>query len=181
MDREEYINVYKNYYDARKKNKTSLNLEDCLVISGMVCATDSKTILDFGCGHGLQYKRDKMHQKMRIALEDIVLYDIANPRHNVLPDHNVDGVISTDVMEHIPEEFLPEALTAIFTKADKFVYLTVHCGLATKILSNGENAHCTIKHPREWNALFKKYNTKNLPLYVRYRIPTKPEMNPLNL
>jgi hypothetical protein len=181
MNREEMVSLYEDYYGKRKKNKTTINDSDALIIAGMACGTKSKSILDYGCGHGLQYKRDGLHKKMRIDLRNVFLYDIGNPRHNVLIDHNVDGVICTDVLEHIPEEFLDEALTNIFTKADKFVYLTIHCGLAKKVLSNGQNAHCTIKHPREWKRLIKEYNTKELPVYVKFNIPTNPAMNPLNI
>lgn len=181
MNREEMVSLYEDYFKERKQSKTSLKEKDALVIAGMVAGTKSKTILDYGCGHGLQYKRDKMHKIMRVDINDVFLYDIGNPECNVLPQHNVDGVVCTDVLEHIPQEHLDEALTNIFTLAEKFIYLSVHCGLAKKILSNGENAHCTIKHPREWEKIFKEYNKKELPIYVKFSIPTNPEMNPLKL
>ena len=49
------------------------------------------------------------------------LYDPGVEQFEKMPKGKFDGVYSTDVMEHIPEEELPESLEFIFSKADKFV------------------------------------------------------------
>ena len=59
-------------------------------------------------------------------------------------------MISTDVLEHIPEKVIPKTLNQIFERADKFVYLAICTRLAHAILPNGENAHCTVKEPDWW-------------------------------
>ena len=78
------------------------------------------------------------------------LYDPAYEEHNILPEKTFDGVISTDVLEHIPEEVIPKTLSQIFERAEKFVYLAICTRLAQAILPNGENAHCTVKEPNWW-------------------------------
>ena len=120
-----------------------------------------KSVLDYGCGHGKQWTERKIHKKMKIP--EYALYDIAYPDWTEMPEGKFDLVISTDVLEHIPEgELLDEALENIFSKANKAVFLKVGTTPAMKVLSNGENAHCTLKKPEEWRsileALAKKYD-----------------------
>ena len=58
-------------------------------------------------------------------------------------------MISTDVLEHCPEDDLAWIVDEIFGFADRFVFANVACYPASKRLPTGENAHCTIK-PRDW-------------------------------
>jgi hypothetical protein len=80
---------------------------------------------------------------------ELVCYDPAYEPHSGLPEGKFDGVISTDVLEHCPEEDLPWVIEEIFGYAKRFVFANVACFPARKKLPNGENAHCTIK-PIEW-------------------------------
>ena len=54
-----------------------------------------------------------------------------------------DGVISTDVLEHIPEEDIPWVLDDLFAQAKTFIYAVAACYPAKKIMPDGTNAHCT--------------------------------------
>ena len=81
---------------------------------------------------------------------DITCYDPAVPEFSKLPDGKFDIVICTSVLEHIPEDQLMDTIKTIFSKANKFVFFVIHCGLATNLLSDGTNAHCTIYHPKKW-------------------------------
>ena len=65
--------------------------------------------------------------------------------YDTLPDGPFDGVISTDVLEHIPEEHLPETFDQIFSRAERFVFLAICTRKAIAILPSGENAHCTLR------------------------------------
>lgn len=98
-----------------------------------------------------------------MKIPEYALYDIAYPDWTEMPEGKFDLVISTDVLEHIPEgELLDEALENIFSKANKAVFLKVDTNPAMKVLSNGQNAHCTLKSKEEWRsileALAKKYD-----------------------
>ena len=64
-------------------------------------------------------------------------------------------MISTDVLEHCPEDDIPWIVGEIFGFADRFVFANVACYPARKRLPTGENAHCTIKPPDWWEALIR--------------------------
>ncbi len=77
-------------------------------------------------------------------------YDPGYAPHSARPPGRFDGVISTDVLEHCPEEDLAWILEEIFGYATRFVYLNVACYPARKTLPNGENAHATVRPPDWW-------------------------------
>lgn len=128
-------------------------------IKGLIDATQARRILDYGSGKGLQY------QARDITLPDVPgrwpsiqsywsvdaihCFDPAYSPFSELPRGAFDGVISTDVLEHCPEEDVPWIIDEIFSYARKFVFMNVACYPAKKRLPTGENAHCTIK-PKEW-------------------------------
>jgi hypothetical protein len=128
-------------------------------IKTLIDTTRSTTILDYGSGKGLQYRQKDIsipHAEGRWpdiktywGVEDIRLYDPSYPPLSELPTGKFDGVISTDVLEHCPEEDIPWIVDEIFSFSKKFVFANVACYPAKKRLPNGENAHCTIK-PMEW-------------------------------
>ena len=168
-------------YNQERKNTTSLTREDLWCIKGLVVGTRSKTILDYGSGQGEQYSKDKIYRTMDIESNNVSCYDIGVPEFSNLPDGPFDGVICSDVLEHIPEEFLDSNLQSIFQRATKFVFCVVHCGLAQTILPNGENAHCTIKKPSWWHHKLSSHNVNDIPLCIIYRIPTNPKNDILGL
>jgi hypothetical protein len=61
-----------------------------------------------------------------------------------------DGVICTDVLEHITEEDIPWVLDKLFSHARLFVYAVAACYPARKQLPDGQNAHCTLQEPDWW-------------------------------
>ena len=84
-------------------------------IANLVLTTSSMTVLDYGCGKGNQYKQSNSNILFHILDENLFLYDPAYKEHNTLPDRTFDGVISTDVLEHIPEEVIPKTLHQILS------------------------------------------------------------------
>jgi hypothetical protein len=127
-------------------------------IKRLIDATGAANILDYGSGKGLQYDlRD-------VALADgpivpsiadywnvvyVHCYDPSFPPFSKLPQGKFDGVISTDVLEHCPEEDVPWIVDELFGFAERFVFATIACYPARKRLPTGENAHCTIR-PASW-------------------------------
>ena len=137
---------YRKMHDQGHFAGRSLN-KHAKAIADLVKLTAAKTLLDYGSGKGYQYGIDRMHDLWG-GIEP-VCYDPAVPASAKLPDGPFDGVICTDVLEHVPEDELDATLDAIFQRATRFVYLAISTRPARKFLPNGLNAHVTV-HPADW-------------------------------
>ncbi len=132
-------------------------------IGELVRATGAGTILDYGSGKGLHYDRlpdeatgSRVKTLAAWGAARVTCYDPAYPPFAGEPDGTFDGVISTDVLEHIPEEDVPWVLHELFRRAERFVYGVAACYPARKVLPNGENAHCTVRPPEWWYDQFRR-------------------------
>lgn len=134
-------------------------------IKRLVDLTEAVTILDYGSGKGSQYapqliKDGKGGQWSSVIdywdVEPVVCYDPCYLPFSTLPSGKFDGVISTDVLEHCPEEDVPWIVGEIFGYAKRFVFANVACYPARKRLPSGENAHCTIKPVEWWRAIVEE-------------------------
>jgi hypothetical protein len=129
-------------------------------IAGFIKQVNAETLLDYGCGKAVMYRANNLNVGQQSfpslqafwGLKSITLYDPAYPPHMTLPQGTFDIVISTDVLEHCPEDDVPWILSELFGYAKKFVFANVACYPAKKILPNGENAHCTIQPVSWWKA-----------------------------
>ena len=127
-------------------------------IKRLVERTGARTILDYGSGKGRQYDPHTISDETGRTwpgipdywdVDEVVCYDPCYAPYSTLPQGKFDGVISTDVLEHCPQDDLPWIVEEIFGYATRFVFASVACFPATKRLPNGENAHCSIL-PAEW-------------------------------
>jgi len=127
-------------------------------IKALIATTGALTILDYGSGKGKQYEPrivtdgagGEWPSMMDYwGVDEVVCYDPCYAPYSKYPGGKFDGVISTDVLEHCPEEDVPWILEEIFGLATRFVFANVACYPARKRLPSGENAHCTIR-PVEW-------------------------------
>lgn len=132
------------------------------------------TVLDYGSGKGMQYAVSpgaiKLGTQQFDSIPaywgvDVTCYDPAYPPHATLPGKKFDATISTDVLEHCPEEDVPWIVDEMFSYATRFLYANVACYPAMKVMPNGENAHCTIRPYDWWVAVFRKTSERhgNLP------------------
>ncbi len=140
-----------NPFDGRRLQKS------LKPVAKLVRETGAKTILDYGAGQGRFYQsfpgesvesRFKCHPAWPGVR--VICYDPGYEPFSKPYEGEVDGVISTDVLEHISEEDIPWVLDEMFRFANRFVYFVAACFPADKILPNGENAHCTIETPEWW-------------------------------
>ena len=60
----------------------------------------------------------------------------------------------------IPEKEIPQTLIDIFDRSNKFVFLGIDTSPAQAVLSNGENAHCTLKSLKWWVDMVKEHGKK---------------------
>lgn len=117
-------------------------------ITELVMASGAKTLLDYGCGTGLQYTEECYHVFWNIMP---TLYDPAVPAYSQRPTGQFDGVICTDVLEHIPENELDAVVQDLVQFSKMWCFVSVCCrpAKANKNLPDGRNAHVTIR-PESW-------------------------------
>jgi cyclopropane fatty-acyl-phospholipid synthase-like methyltransferase len=142
------IELYKEIHDNNIYNTSPLILH-AQSIKDLVNMFNIKTILDYGCGKGKQYSEEKLHKEY---FKNILpaMYDPAVEQFSEMPKGKFDLVICTDVLEHIPEEDIDSFLKDLYSKADTAVYLGI-CNIpATTFLSDGRNAHVTLKSFDWW-------------------------------
>jgi len=137
-------------------------------VKALVDATGARSILDYGAGKGLLYRAtdlrlpsgetiDSVRDYWGIA--DIRCYDPGVPRFAATPSGPADGVLCTDVLEHVPEEDIPWLLGELFRLATRFVYANIASYPAEKTLPNGWNAHVTVRPPAWWAERIEKSAT----------------------
>ena len=133
-------------------------------VGKMISTLDAKTVLDYGSGKGILYRTDidakaeadRPHPKPREiwGIDEITCYDPGVPEFSEFPSGTFDGVICSDVLEHVPEEDIGWFVDGLFALADKFVFAFASCYAAEKTLPNGENCHVTLKPPEWWLKVF---------------------------
>lgn len=125
----------------------------------------AKKLLDYGCGKAYAYKHRKIHW---LWGANVHLYDIGIEAYRNLPpaQEEIDGVISIDVLEHIPEGEIDDVLSYWYSLNPSFVYASVAQYPANAKLSDGSNAHVTLKESGWWEDKFFKH--LNCPTHVLY-------------
>ena len=127
-------------------------------IAELVKEHGTETILDYGCGRGLQYLRRRVHEKWGGILPEC--YDPGvNGLHEMPETGPYDAIISTDVAEHIDEKDLPGVLQEMtdIVAANGFVFLSISCRPTKKTLPDGRDVHLTIRPPSWWKKLLSRY------------------------
>ena len=115
-----FIEQYKQYHAEEENNFPGNSLRPQLRhITDLIQDTKSETLLDYGCGKGLQYSEWKHHEQLGVMP---ALYDPAVPAFQELPDGPFHGIYSTDVMEHIPKEQIPETLYNIYSEQNDLFF-----------------------------------------------------------
>jgi len=161
-----WIEQYKQFHKENDNYGTGGALKFNLQhIIDLVRDTKAESLLDFGCGKAEGYLKHKHHEMWGGIMPS--LYDPAIPEYESLPDKMFDGVLSFDVMEHIPKEQLPETFENIFSRAKKFVFLGIATSPAKTILPNGENAHCTVEPIDFWTSMVEKYAPHKVYTHIK--------------
>lgn len=125
-------------------------------IGKIVHQTGAKSLLDYGCGRGdAWHSPHNLHHYLEVKRKNLFLFDPAFEQHNKLPvDRTFDGVLCSDVLEHVPELALPATIQRLYEYSNKFVWASVCCRPAKKTFSDGTNLHVTVKPIEWWHSLF---------------------------
>tara|TARA_B100001758_G_C17861197_1_gene329036 strand:- start:108 stop:539 length:432 start_codon:yes stop_codon:yes gene_type:complete len=92
-------------------------------------------------------------------ISEIKLYDPGVKDYEHYPSKKYDGIICTDVLEHIFIDDLNNVVKDIMNFSNKFVFFVISTVLDKKFLANGENVHVTVKDETWWKSFF--VNIKN--------------------
>jgi hypothetical protein len=137
-------------------------------IARLVHETGARTILDYGAGKASLYEAypgEPLESRYRghPAWPDVkvICYDPGYEPFAMPYSDRCDGVISTDVVEHIPAGDIPWVLDEIFQASKSFVYVVAACFPARKFLPNGQNAHCTVESPAWWESQMESAARRN--------------------
>jgi len=143
------VHLYEDIYRSRNDYKRELSHlfhEICSLIIRV-----PQSVLDYGCGQG--NLADLFQQHFRCP---ITKYDPTISEYATLPQGHYDLGLCTDVLEHIPEEEIDGLLSTLSSYVDR-AFFNIHLGEASTILSNGENAHCTIKPAQWWRRKIERH------------------------
>ena len=149
MGKNELIHQYKEMHkDENLYAGSTINIHGTS-IGQLIGETKTATILDYGCGKAIQYLKENGHEQYYNGIMPS-LYDPGVTKYSKLPDELFDGVICTDVLEHVEGEDLDSIIKEIFTKANKFVYFGICNVPADSYLPDGRNSHVTLKSFDWW-------------------------------
>ena len=126
-------------------------------IGALIRETGATTLLDYGSGKGKFYApypgeaADSRFKSLKAWGDTkVTCYDPGYQPFSGPIEPAYDGVICTDVLEHITEDDIPWVLDKLFRHARLFVYAVAACYPARKQLPDGQNAHCTQQPPTWW-------------------------------
>ncbi len=126
-------------------------------IAALVHRYKPTTLLDYGSGKGGLYQDSPKHapdSRYKMLADwpgvTVTCYDPGYEPFSQPVAGHFDAVISTDMLEHVPEEDVPWVLDELFARARRFLYLVAACFPARKHLPDGQNAHCTVMPPAWW-------------------------------
>lgn len=136
-------------------------------IKKLVKEYGAKKLLDYGCGRGDAYRAPhRLHAEWGLKWFDVYLYDPAFSAVAERPYGKYDGVLCSDVLEHIPEGEVDGFIEELFRFAKKFVWASVCCRPAKKTFPDGvTNLHVTI-HPLEWWSVKFAEHSNGLPFHL---------------
>jgi SAM-dependent methyltransferase len=153
------------------------------IIDNFLKRRKCKTLLDYGCGKGYLYTDDFLKVTDQInkpvsaiwGLENYTLFDPGYEEHSKRPEGKFDAVISTDVIEHIPESDVMWVIDEILNYSSNMVFINIACFKALKTLANGDNAHISVFHYYDWLELLSAriIHFKDISVYAFFDIFTK--------
>lgn len=134
-------------------------------IKELIDSTGAETMLDYGCGKGYQYLNKRIHELWGGMLPQC--YDPAVTFLDTKPyaTSRFDGVMCTDVLEHVPVEEINDVLFDLFHYADKFVFMAIATFPARKTLPDGRNCHLTVKSEAWWHEKVAKIAASKSVVY----------------
>jgi hypothetical protein len=150
----DYAAVYGRMHESRQKIFSGYSIRPHVAaIADLVIRRQARRLLDYGSGKGYQYLGERVHEAWGGILP--VCYDPGVRQLRKRPAGPFDGIICTDVMEHIEEADVDRVLADIASLAadGAFIFFCIACRPAKrKRLPDGRDVHVTIRPPEWWRA-----------------------------
>lgn len=166
----DYHTEYRKLHQNRNTFQGMSILPHVDSIAELVRRTKPRHLLDYGSGKGHQYKHERVHERWGGMYP--ILYDVGVKFYIRRPKGTFDGIICTDVMEHIARNDVPAVLEDIMsfssTDRDAFVFFSIACRPARKLLTTGQNAHLTVETPAWWSEQIAKHARPGLFIKTVY-------------
>lgn len=131
-------------------------------VATLVRDYQAQTILDYGSGKAQLYEpfpgeaaNSRFKTMYAWGGARVTCYDPGYAPFSGPIAEQYDGVISTDVLEHIADDDIPWVFDELFRHARRFVFAVAASFVASKILPNGENAHVTLQPASWWHEHIK--------------------------
>lgn len=146
-------------------------------IQDIVNTHNCSSLVDFGCGKAFLYKNkfkieNNEYQNLSDFwnIQDMYLYDPGVEEYSVYPTKKFDGVICTDVIEHIPENDVIDFINNLFELSKKFIFVVIATIPATKYFDDGNNIHLCLKSKDDWKKIFLDFKTRypNISQYILF-------------
>ena len=144
-------------------------------IATLIAETGSNSVLDYGAGKGEGYMQlpgepagSAWRRHPAWGEAKVRLYDPGHAPIAHLGDETCDGVISTDVVEHLAPFDAPWVIDQMFSRARKFVYIVAASYPADAVLPDGRNAH-TIQQPPHWWQMQMELAARRYP-HLRWQL-----------
>ena len=129
-----------------------------------------RSLLDIGCGNGafcLQCAELSNTKKVygldaasvankHVKKHDKIEYFDSWAWEIPLPDNSVDAIVTCEVLEHVPEDYVKKTFKEFYRVTKYAVYGTVCTGLSGEKYSDGENAHMCVQNKHWWKSVWEK-------------------------
>ena len=168
------IKKYKVFHENGIKNQPGFSTflgysltKWILKIQEIIKTNNCNSLLDFGCGKAFLYKNkfrigDKEFRNLSDFwnLQNIYLYDPGLEEYSDYPKGKYDGIICTDVVEHIPEDDVLNFIDELFKLSNKFIFVVIATMPASKYFDDGKNLHLSLKDQEEWKKIFLEFKQR---------------------